>query len=78
LLSTSPCARPICCTPSKSRSVSIRDAFFGQAIQRPSFGSIVLFKISKRRSSSMRDVVKNTTTPAPGFAPSFCDSGVPL
>ena len=63
--------------PRTSRSVSIFAAFFGQAIQSPSAGSSVAFKAAKRRSSSARLVVKKTTTPAPGFAPSFCESGVP-
>ena len=34
------------------------------------------FKVSKLRSSSARVVVKKTSTLAPGFAPSFCESGV--
>jgi hypothetical protein len=59
------------------RSPSIFAAFFGHAIQRPSAGSSVAFSDSNRRSSSSRVVVKKTTTPAPGFAPSFCESGVP-
>ena len=63
--------------PRTSRSPSIFAAFFGHAIQSPSAGSSVAFSESKRRSSSSRVVVKKTTTPAPGFAPSFCESGVP-
>jgi hypothetical protein len=43
LLSTSPCASPVCWTASKSRSVSSFDAFFGQATQRPSAGARVPF-----------------------------------
>ena len=61
---------------SKSRSVSIFDAFFGQAIQRPSAGLIVFLSPAKRRSSSSRLVVKKTITSTPGLAPSFFDSGV--
>jgi hypothetical protein len=76
-LSTSPFARPISCTVSKVRSPSIFAAFFGHAIQRPSAGSRVALSPPKRRSRSSRLVVKKTTTPAPGFAPSFCESGVP-
>ena len=56
---------------SKSRSVSSFEAFFGQAIQRPSAGASVSFSAGKRRSSSARRVVKRTTTSAPGLAPSF-------
>jgi len=51
-------------------------AFFGQAIQSPPAGPSVAFSPVKRCSSSARLVVKKTTTPAPGFAPSFCESGV--
>src|SRR5919201_926773 len=76
LLSTRPAARPISCTASKSRSVSIWAAFFGQAIQRPSAGSRVSRRAAKRRSSSARPVVKKTTTPVPGFAPSLAERGV--
>src|SRR5438034_2721782 len=57
------------------------DAFFGHAIQSPSAGSSVSISWSKRRSSSVRLVVKKTVTCAPGFAPSFADSsrsGTPL
>jgi hypothetical protein len=75
-LSTRPASRPIFCTVAKSRSVSSFDAFFGQAIQRPSAGASASRSVGKRRSRSARSVVKKTTTPAPGFAPSFLDSGV--
>jgi hypothetical protein len=60
----------------KSRSVSIFDAFFGQAIQSPSAGPIVLRSFANLRSSSLRLVVKKTSTSMPGLAPSFCESGV--
>jgi hypothetical protein len=60
----------------KSRSVSIFDAFFGHAIQRPSAGASVFFSRPKRRSSSRRLVVKRTRTSVPGLAPSFFPSGV--
>jgi hypothetical protein len=59
------------------RSVSISAFFFGHAIQRPSAGSSAAFRSRNRRSSCSRDVVKRTTTAAPGFAPSFRESGVP-
>jgi hypothetical protein len=59
------------------RSVSIFAAFFGQATQRPSAGASVAFRLSNRRASSSRLVVKRTTTSVPGFAPSFFESGVP-
>ena len=52
-------------------------AFFGQATQSPSAGASVAFRPGNRCRRSSRLVVKKTTTPAPGFAPSFCDSGVP-
>ena len=77
MLSTRPAARPISWTASNERSVSSFAAFFGHAIQSPSAGSSVPFKAAKRDSSAARLVVKKTTTPAPGFAPSFCESGVP-
>jgi hypothetical protein len=74
LLSTSPDSRPISCTASNVRSVSILEAFFGPsdpdavgAGERPP---------GKRRSRSPRLVVKKTRTPASGFAPSFFESGV--
>src|SRR5207302_1766391 len=73
-LSTSPFARPMLCTVSKSRSVSIFAAFFGHAIHRPSEGESVFFSAGNRRSSSSRRVVKKTSTSAPGLAPSFCDN----
>jgi hypothetical protein len=76
-LSTRPFASPISCTASNVRSSSIFAAFFGQATQRPSPGSSVAFRAGNRRSSSARLVVKKTTTPASGFAPSFWESGVP-
>jgi hypothetical protein len=59
------------------RSPSIFAERFGHAIQRPSAGSSDVFSDPNRRSSSSRVVVKKTTTPTPGFAPSFCESGVP-
>ena len=77
LLSTRPCARPISWTVSKLRSVSIREAFFGQATQSPSCGASVAFSAAKRRSSSARLTVKRTSTSTPGFAPSLAASGVP-
>ena len=43
----------------------------------PSAGSSAPLSSSKRCSRSARVVVKKTTTPAPGFAPSFRASGVP-
>jgi hypothetical protein len=64
------------CTVSKSRSVSSLDAFFGQAIQSPSAGARVSFSRSNRASRSSREAVKKTMTRAPGFAPSFLESGV--
>jgi hypothetical protein len=76
LLSTRPAASPIPCTAAKSRSVASFDAFFGQATQSPSAGSSVSRSASNRRSRSTRSVVKKTRTPAPGFAPSFFESGV--
>jgi hypothetical protein len=51
-------------------------AFLGQAIQRPSAGSSAARSRLKRRSRSARLVVKKTTTPLPGLAPSFVESGV--
>jgi hypothetical protein len=59
------------------RSLSSFAAFFGHAIQSPSAGSSAAFSPSKRCSRLSREVVKKTTTPAPGFAPSFYASGVP-
>ena len=56
--------------------VSIFDARFGHAIQSPSRSSSVRCRLRNRRSSSERLVVKKTTTPTPGFAPSLRDSGV--
>src|SRR5207302_4426535 len=73
LLSTRPFSRPMLCTASKSRSVSILAAFFGHAIHRPSAGASIFFSAGNRRSSSARRVVKKTSTSAPGFAPSFSD-----
>ena len=52
------------------------EAFFGQATQSPSAAASVSTSGPKRRSSSARVVVKRTTTSAPGFAPSFRESGV--
>jgi hypothetical protein len=46
------------------------------ATQSPSAGASVFFKAGKRRSSSARLVVKNTSTSTPGFAPSLVPSGV--
>jgi len=69
--------RPIAWTASKSRSVSIRAAFFGHATQRPSRGASVAFSAANRRSSSARLVVKSTVTSTPGFARSLAASGVP-
>jgi len=77
LLSTGPFPSPISCTASNVRSPSIFAVFFGHAIQSPSAGSSAAFSASNLRSRSSRLVVKKTTTPAPGFAPSFCESGVP-
>jgi hypothetical protein len=76
LLSTRPEASPISCTISNERSLSIFDAFFGQAIQSPSAAARVSRSGANRRSSSSRLVVKKTTTSVPGFAPSLRDSGV--
>ncbi|MDQ3671121.1 MAG: hypothetical protein M3364_01595 [Actinomycetota bacterium] len=47
------------------------------ATHTPSAGSSIAFRPSKRRARSSLLVVKNTTTPTPGFAPSFCESGMP-
>lgn len=76
LLSTSPAVRPTFWTISNERSVSIFEAFFGQATQRPSVAASVLFSDGNRRLSSSRLVVKMTRTATPGFAPSFLESGV--
>ena len=76
MLSTRPAARPISCTASNVKSVSIFDAFFGHAIHRPSASASVRCSCRNLRARSARLVVKKTTTRTPGFAPSFRASGV--
>ena len=65
-VSTKDCAKPISCTTSKFRSVTIREVFFGQAIHKAPLGlsdlvsMVILFSSSKLRVAKKNYYIKTT------------------